>query len=261
MKLTIYAVKISDELSRLHSMLFCVVTDNNGFNKRVADGHQARREKQIAHFNEHVKNKVPPGMAPTLVFEGPEPGSENTEYTAFLDGTLGEMTLCRAVDCYHWYLRQVILLILHADPSLLRPWSKKLKITNADELDAFERGEGREELLTKWFRGSEWKSRQLVHEHWKIPLKDDLGELVKVRNCIVHQLGNDVDQSLQPIISKNPRLSLGMTSGRLTVGLNGGEAAIQIVMGDVSIIDQCLARSFALPTVVHVPASVSRSYN
>ena len=261
MELTDYAGKIIDDLLRLHLMLMSVVTDNNSFNKRIADAHREQREKQLSYFNEQIKGKFAPGMEPKITFEGPGPGKENAEYTAFLNETIGGMILCRAVDLYHWYLKQVVLLILKANPSLLRQWAKQLKIANTGELDAFEKGQNREELLTKWFRGAEWKTRQLVHEHMKIPLKEDLGILVQVRNCIVHSLGKDMDGTLEAILKGNIRLVLGITSGHVTVGYNGGDAAIGIVISDVSIIDQMLARMFALPTTPHNSPPISRAYS
>jgi hypothetical protein len=81
--------------------------------------------------------------------------------------------------------------VLKANPTLLRQSAKQLNITNATELDDFDKGHDREVLLTKWFRGAEWKTRQLVHDHMKIPLKEDLGILVQVRNCIVHSLSKN----------------------------------------------------------------------
>jgi hypothetical protein len=261
MELTTYAGKIIDDLLQLQMMLFSIVTDNNSFNRRIAEANRERREKTLAHFNEQIKGKCPPGMEPTITFEGPEPGNENAECTAFLEKNIGEMTLCRAVDLYHWYLRQVVLLILNADPDLVRQWEKQLKITNQDDLDAFDKGQDREKLLTKWFRGAEWKTRQLVHEHMKIPLKENLGILVQVRNSIVHSLGKDTDCTLEPILKANPRLSLGVMNSHVTVGFNGGDAAIGIVISDVSIIDQILARMFSLPTTTHVPPKITRAYS
>ena len=260
-ELTDYAAKIIDDLLRLQLMLMSVVSDNNQFNQRIAKGHLEQREKQLLLFKEQIQGKFAPGMEPKLTFTGPEPGKENADYTAFLDTTIGGMILCRAVDLYHWYLKQVVLLILNANPSLLGQWAKQLKITNKDELDAFDKGQNREELLTKWFRGAEWKTRQLVHEHMKIPLKEDLGILVQVRNCIVHGLGKDTDGTLEPILKNNSRLALSITSGYVTVGYTGGNAATGIVISDVSIIDQILARMFALPTTPRKSPSISRAYS
>ena len=261
MELTSYAGKIIDDLLRQQLLLFSVVSDNTRFNQGIANAHREQREKSLSYFNAQIKGKFAPGMEHKITFEGPEPGSENAQYTAFLDESLGEMSLCRAVDLYHWYLKQVVLLILNANPVLVRQWGKQLKITNSDDLDAFDKGHNREKLLTKWFRGAEWKTRQLVHEHLKIPLKEDLGILVQVRNSIVHSLGRDTDGTLEPVLKGNSRLNLGVTNGQIAVGFSGGDAAIGIVISDVSIIDQCLARLFSLPTAPHTSPPISRAYS
>ncbi len=195
MEITAYADKIFTELTRLTLMLFGVVTDDSSHNKRISENYQQRNESLRSHVREEMKKTLPPGSNPDdfVTFTGPDPTAVNAEYSAYLNQSLGEMVLCRSVDCYHWYLRQVVLLILGANPALLRPWANKLGITTTDQLDAFENGLGREKLLTDWFRGREWRTRQLVHEHWNMPLKEDLGVLVKVRNCIIHQLGEDTD--------------------------------------------------------------------
>jgi hypothetical protein len=261
MNLTEYAGKIIDDLLRLDLMLTSVVTDNTSFNQRIAKARAEQREKQIAYFNEQIKGKFAPGMEPTITFEGSEPGKENAEYTALLHETIGGMILCRSVDLYHWYLRQVVLLILDANHGLARQWAKELKIKDTSEVDAFEKGQDREKLLTKWFRGAEWKTRELVHEHFQIPLREDLDILVKVRNCIVHNLGKDADGTLGPILKGNNRVSLGVSNGHITVGYNGGDAATKIVISDVSIIDQMLARKFDLTTTTHNSPPISRAYS
>jgi hypothetical protein len=257
MELTAYATEVINDLVRLQLMLACVVGDNNSFNKRIADSRREQREKSIAYFKEHAVN----GKVPNITFEGPEPGQENAEYNTFLDETFGGFVLCRAVDFYHWYLKQVVLLILNANPNLLRQWAKDLRITNAEELDAFEKGQDREKLLTRWFRGAEWKTRKLVHEHFKIPLKEDLGLLVDVRNCIVHSLGKDTDGALEPVLKNNPRLSLSVANQYVVVGFNGSHAASEIVINDVSVIDQMLAQKFSLSTAPRVQPKISRVYS
>jgi len=60
--------------------------------------------------------------------------------------------------------------------------------------------------------GEEWKTRELVHEHCRTPLEEDLGILVKVRNCIVHQLGEDADGSLLSVLTTNSRLGLSVAA-------------------------------------------------
>lgn len=261
MELTVFAGKIIDDLIKLQMMLCSIVGDNNSFNQRIADARRKQRERTLAYFNEQIKGKHSPGMEPTITFEGPEPGTENAECTMFLEETVGQMTLCRAVDLYHWYLRQVVLLILNANPSLVRQWAKELKVKSQDDFDAFEKGQDREKFLTGWLRGAEWKTRQLVHEHMKIPLKEDLGLLVQVRNEIVHSLGKNMEGTLESILKNNPRLSLGVVNGYVAVGYRGGYAAIDVVVSDVSIIDQCLARLFSLTTTTHVPPRITRVYS
>ena len=174
---------------------------------------------------------LPPGANPDdfISYTGENPADANAEYSSYLERALAEMALCRAVDCYHWYLRQVVLLILDRDVSLVRRWASALKITNESKIAAFERGESRDKLLIEWFRGKEWKTRELVHEHWRMPLGEDLGVLVKVRNCVVPQLGEDADGTLAPLLVANSRLSLTVEAGQVVIGYGGVDTAIGMV--------------------------------
>ena len=254
MKLTVYAGRIIDNLIRLQLMLMSVVGDNNSFNKRITESRRGQREKTLAYFREHAVG----GQMPEITFEGPELGQENADYTSFLNEKMGRMVLCDAVDLYHWYLKQVVMLIFNANPELLPQWAKELKIKNQEELDAFGRGEDRDKLLTKWLRGAEWKTRTLVHDYFNIPLKDDLGLLVETRNCIVHGLGLDTDGTLETRLSSNTRLGFCVLGAELKVGFNGGYNSVEIVVSDVSIIDQMLAHKFSLPTTPHIPPKITR---
>jgi hypothetical protein len=248
-QITKFAKLVFEELLRLNSMHFGVITDERGFSQRQTERHDKAKAVALAELRKSVAEYLPPGANPDdfISYSGEDPAVENAEYSKYLQRALGEMVLCRAVDCYHWYLRQVVLLILDRDRLLLRPWAKKLGIKNKDEISAFERGENRDNLLIAWFRGKEWRTRALVHDYWRMPLGEDLNVLVQVRNCLVHQFSEDIDQEITPLIAANPHLYLKVEDGRINVGFDGADAAVGLVISDLSIIDQCLARYFALP--------------
>ncbi len=260
--LTALARHIFEELQRLKLMLFRVMGDNQALNRRLADNHETAKAETLTELRKYMANHLPPGANPDdfVGYSGEKPAEENAEYSAYLERTLSEMALCRAVDCYHWYLRHVVLLILDRDPSLIRRWATELKIKDESKIVAFERGESRDKLLIEWFRGKEWKTRELVHEHWRMPLGEDLGILVKVRNCIVHQLGEDAEGLLLSMLATNSRLGLSVAAKRVIVGDGGADTAIDVVFSDVSIIDQCLVNHFSLPAEPYQPPRLHRSY-
>lgn len=249
-QLTEFAQHVFDEIGRLGRMHFGVITDEWAFSRRQTERHEKAKAEALAELRKSAAKFLLPGANPDdfIQYSAEDPAVENAEYSNYLQRALGEMVLCRAVDCYHWYLRQVALLILARDNSLLRPWAKKLGIKNTAEISAFERGENCDKLLIAWFRGKEWRTRALVHDYWHMPLGEDLGVLVKIRNCLVHQLGEDVNQDIAPLTSANPHLNLKVESGRIVVSFDGAVSAIGIVISDLSVIDQCLGRYFALPT-------------
>lgn len=243
-------------------MLFGVLGDDQSHNRKLADQHEKAKAKALAELRTEVVRYLPPGANADdfVCYEGQNPAEANAEYSAYLERSLAEMALCRAVDCYHWYLRQVVLLILDRNPALVRRWASELKIKDKNKIAAFEQGADREKLLIEWFRGKEWKTRELVHEHWKMPLGEDLGVLVKVRNCIVHQLAEDSDGSLASVLAANSRLRLSVVASRVVVGYGGAEAAIGVAINDVSIIDQCLVNHFSLPAEPFQPSRTRRVY-
>ena len=261
-QLTEFARRIFEELQRLKLMLFGVMGDDQALNRRLTERHEKAKEETLAELRKHIAAHLPSGANPEdhISYSGENPAEANAEYSSYLERALAEMALCRAVDCYHWYLRQVVLLILDRDVSLVRRWASALKITNESKIAAFERGEGRDKLLIEWFRGQEWKTRKLVHKHWKMPLGKDLGVLVKVRNCIVHQLGKDADGALALLLAANSRLALAVEAGRVVIGYGGADTAIGVVFSDLSIIDPCLARHFSLPAKPYQQPKLHRSY-
>jgi len=93
-----------------------------------------------------------------------------------------------------------------------------------------------------------------------MPLEEDFDVLVKVRNCIVHALGEDTEGELAPALKQNARLGLSVEGGRVLVGALGADVAIGVVLGDISIIDQCLARVFSIPVASHVLPKIHRNY-
>lgn len=263
MNVTIYGERVFAEMAKLNFMLFCVTSDDRSHNQRLSEAHERRKAENLERLAKLVAPTLPPEskVEDCIKYTGEDPSIENADYSAFLDRSLGEMVLCRAVDHYHWYLRRVVLLILNQDATLIRPWAKKLRIREDEQLEAFERGENRTQILNEWFRGREWRTRQLVHEHWDMQLKEDLDVLVKVRNCIVHALGEDTGGELSPVLSQNARLGLPVEGGRVVVGSEGADVAIGVVLADISIIDPCLARAFSLPTAPYVPRRTHRNYS
>lgn len=260
--LTEFARQIFVDLQKLKLMLLGAMGDDQTLNRRLAESHEKTKANALADLRERIAPHLPPGVNPDdmISYSGENPVEENAEYSAFLEHALAEMVLCRAVDCYHWYLRKVVCLILSRDASLVRLWASELKIKDGSKIAAFERGEGCNQLLIEWFRGKEWKTRALVHEHWQIPLREDLGILVRVRNCIVHQLGEDIDGTLAPLLIESTRLGISVQSGRVVAGFDGADNAIGVALTDVSIIDQSLARFFSLPAEPFDPPKLRRRY-
>lgn len=263
MHVTTYGERVFAEMAKLNFMLSCVTDDDRLHNQRLSEAHERRKAESLESLAKFVTPTLLPGskVEDCINYTGEDPSIGNTDYSAFLNRSLGEMVLCRAVDHYHWYLRSVVLLILNQDATLIRPWAKKLRIREDEQLEAFEHGKNRIQILNEWFRGREWRTRQLVHEHWDVQPKEDLDVLAKVRNCIVHALGEDTGGELSSVLSQNTRLGLSVEGGRVVVGSKEADVAIGVVLADISIVDPCLARVFSLPTASHVPPKTHRNYS
>ena len=151
-------------------------------------------------------------------------------------------------------------MILERDNSVLRPWSKELGIKDA-EMSKFEQGENRERLLVSWFRGKEWRTRDLVHKYWHMPLGEDLSVLAKIRNCLVHQFGEDADGEIAHLLNYNSRIYAKVENGQVYVGFDGAYEAVGLIISDLSIVDQCLGRYFGLLTSPFEQPNLRRVYS
>ena len=235
-QLTKFGQRVMEELARLHSMFFYVITDERGFSSRQTKGHERAKAEALEQLRAEVISSgysLPEGKSVDDIIhcDAEDPAVENAEYSEYLGRALSEMVLCRGVDHYHWYLRRVVLMILERDNSVLRPWAKELGIKDA-EMSKFERGENRERLLVSWFRGKEWRTRDLVHKYWRMPLGEDLSVLAKIRNCLVHQFGEDADGEIARLLSGNSRIYAKGENGQVTVGFGGAyEAELQRISG------------------------------
>ena len=206
-------------------MFFYVITDERAFSSRQTKGHEKAKTEALAQLRAGVISigySLPEGKSVDEIihYDAEDPAVENAEYSQYLGSALSEMVLCRAVDQYHWYLRRVVLMILERDNSVLRPWAKELGIKDA-EMSKFEQGENRERLLTSWFRGKEWRTRDLVHKYWHMPLGEDLSVLAKIRNCLVHQFGEDVDGEIARLLNNKSRIYAKVENGQINVGFDG----------------------------------------
>jgi len=161
MNVTSYGERVFAEMAKLKFMLFGVTSDDTSHNQRLSEAHEKRKAEGLERLVKLVAPTLPPGskVEDYIKYTGEDPSVGNANYSAFLNHSLGEMVLCRAVDHYHWYLRSVVLLILNQDATLIRPWAKKLRIREDEQLETFERGEKRAQILNKWFRGREWRTR------------------------------------------------------------------------------------------------------
>ncbi len=261
-EITQYAQVVFAEISRLKMLLMCVIGDNKAFNRKLADAHEVRKAEALGHLRELLKNRVgPEDHIESLISYSGESGSEqNAPYTDYLESAFGEMALCRAVDFYHVYLRQVVLLAATATPTLLRSWKSALNISEK-RLQEFESGANPAGTVAGFFRGNESKIRALVYEHLNMPLREDLEVLVEVRNCIVHQGGKDADGALATILAGNDRLGICVVKGSVVVRGAEAQNLVDCVFSDLSILDQCLARTLQLPTAPFVHTSFRRVYS
>jgi hypothetical protein len=183
----------------------------------------------------------------------PSPTKEGT-LTVFYDQSakmlLAEFGVCRAVDIYQWYNRQILRLAVRHDPNVLTGFKANVGLPSGHLQTLIESGSVPEEVLARIsFRDKE--VRDHLHKTLNVFKDSPMQLFVEARNCIVHALGRDTDGRVAAAVAATPSgRTEGITikDGIISVSTQSAIGCTNTVDSQISIMDQELAFRYRLPT-------------
>jgi hypothetical protein len=218
-----------DELGQVNMMIMCVNGDNADHNKRV---------KERRNDGEEV----------------------NVEYTAYLQKSLGEWGVCKVVDIYQWYNRQVLRVAAKQTPEVLDGLRDVVRL-NGRDVSALATGVNPVEVIIGRMLFRDKAVRGHLHKVLGIWEEDEMSLLVEARNCLDHALGEDSEGRVAKTLASKPspwKLPLTVKAGRVVVTVETALSALNIGLAQISIMDQQFGNKYSLPRIAVAPKTVSR---
>ena len=215
----------------MNMLLMCVNGDNDGHNKRVKE-----------------RNK-----------DGED---VNVEYTGYLRKTLGEWGVCRVVDIYQWYNRQVLRVAAQHAPEVLDGFRDGLRLDGKD-VSALATGVNPVDVIIEKVLFQDKAVRGHLHKVLGIWEEEEMSVLVEARNCLVHALGDDSEGRVANVLAskRSPwKLPLVVNARRVVATVETALSAVEIGLAQISIMDQQFGNKYSLPRAAVEPKKSSRTY-
>ncbi|MBC2603550.1 hypothetical protein [Puniceicoccus vermicola] len=209
---------------------------------------------------------IEPNLAPgenvddRISYTGEDGSDQNAPYTSALEKFVAESVLCSCVDTYHWYLRRVFQTALTADMSRIDTWKGTLKLSKK-RIHAVKDATDLGPAISAIFRGSEEPFRVLAHEFLNVPDLAIIPKAVVVRNCLVHELGEDRSGKVAAAISVENDLGVSIHNNIVPLPIQEAYEISGRFISDISIMDQALANVLHLPTDRSPLPTFSRAYS
>ena len=239
------------KLAALRVLVLFIGSDNRKFNEVLNRRHEERKAEVEKIDPAEMEQFANAGIDVTnwkRTYSGENGADKNRPYTEALEATVGESFLCRAVDYYHWYLRCVLQQALSRDSTLIRSWAPVLGLKEK-RIAKIESAAPTAQTIQRLFRGREGVFRQLVHQHLNVSDLGTIPALVAVRNCVVHNLGEDIDGEVARLISGCSELGIEVDNGQVKVSDDASYEAIGRIFSDITLIDQMLVNVLDLPVI------------
>lgn len=167
-----------------------------------------------------------------------------------------ESGVCRAVDIYQCYNRQILRFAATRDLAVLLGFRDGITLNTRDVEGLIQSGNITQVLLDK-ISLRDKSVRDHLHKTLGVFEDTPMALLVETRNCIVHGMGKDLDGRVSKCLQtcKSRDIGISVKDGNLHLSEHAAFWACQTVMAQVSIMDQELAHRFSLPTEEIVQAS------
>jgi hypothetical protein len=260
-KMTKFGILAINKLSNLWTLSLLIPSDNRSFNQKLHEAHERRKSDALASLRKMMEPTLPEGanVEDHISYTGEDGSVKNAPYSEALEQFVARSTLCSAVDIYHWYLRRVIEEALRSDRSLIRAWAKTLNLPEK-KITAIETTQDLASEMSTIF--SEDPFRRLAHIYLNVPDLELVPLIVKVRNCIVHELGEDRTGRVAKALAENDSpCGIQISEGQVFFSADTANEIVGRFVSDISIMDHALGYLLGLPTADGPFSDISRSYS
>ncbi len=259
--MTEYGRKALTRLLNLHNLAVLIPADNRSFNNKLQMAQAERRVKTLAQLRPILELHLAPGqnMEDLIRFPRENELEGNVAYTSALEKFVAESVLCACVDTYHWYLRRVFEAALIADRSHIDAWAKTLDLKPKKVEEIRSAGDLRA-AIASIFRRSEEQFRVLAHVFLNVPDLATIPKAVVVRNCLVHELGEDRSGKVSAALAQENDLGVVLAGETVVLPVDAAYELVGKFLSDISIMDQALANVLSLPTDPSSLPAFSRAY-
>ena len=181
---------------------------------------------------------------------------ENEEYLALNDALVSEFVVCRVVDVYQQYNRNILKQLVSSHPELLESLGENLPLRGREIVGLINGTLCPSELIGK-IQFTDRAVREHIHRKLGFWKESEIDYLIEARNCIVHADGWGFDSELKEKIQRegtpwNLPLSFDV-AGRLILSPNAAMTSIDVALAQISIMDQGCANNYNVPSHEHEP--------
>lgn len=249
-------------LVNLHMLALLIPSDNRAFNAKLHDAHEDRKATALARMREMVEPQLQPeeNIDVRISYTGEDGIEKNAPYTEALEKFVAEAVLCACVDTYHWFLRRIFEAALIADRDRIDLWAPTLNFSKK-KVEMVRSSNDLTSVIASIFRGSEEPFRRLAHEFLNVPDLAVIPKAVVVRNCLVHELGDDRAGKVAQILAGTNDLGVQLDNGAVVLSVDSASEICGRFISDISIMDQGLANLLGLSTDSSPIPESSRAYS
>jgi hypothetical protein len=181
---------------------------------------------------------------------------ENKPFVDKHNTLVSEFLVCRVVDIYQQYNRNMLASLIEAHPELLEDLKTTLPLKGSEIVGLINGSYSPKELLNK-VHFTDKAVRDHIHKRLDFWQEEEFDYLIEARNCIVHADGYGFDPHLRAKIeSKGTPWKLPLSfaeDGRIIVTPATAFTSVDVAMAQISIMDQGCAISYSIPVAEHEP--------
>jgi hypothetical protein len=243
-------------------LAFLIPSDNRAFNAKLHEAHEIRKATALARLREMIEPHLQSGenVDDRIAYTGVDGMEKNVPYTEALEKFVAESVLCACVDTYHWFLRRVFETALTADRDRIDLWAPTLKLSKK-KVEMVRSSTNLSLAVASIFQGSEEPFRRLAHDFLNVPDLAVIPKAVVVRNCLVHELGNDRAGKVADALAGTNDMGIELENGMVVLPVDSAYEICGRFISDISIMDQGLANLLGLSTDSSPLPKFSRAYS
>lgn len=185
---------------------------------------------------------------------------ENTEYLELNDKLVAELVICKVIDIYQIYNRQVLKELVHSHPELLLELNGSIPLKGREIIGLINGSLSPAQLLDK-VQFTDQAVREHIHKRLGFWKESELDYLIPARNCVVHSNGYGFDAKLREKFEKEGtpwNLPLHFSDdGQLILHPQAAYVSIEVALAQISIMDQGCSHNYNVKSQEYEPKNYS----